>query len=68
MTKAPLFEWCLFYSQKFHLMTEEERLKNVPLKGSLGLLALGYQGLALWRAKRQLEFKKSKKGDTKNEG
>lgn len=49
-------------------MTEEERLKNVPLKGSLGLLALGYQGLLLWRSKRRLEFKKSKKGNSKHEG
>ena len=49
-------------------MTEDERLKNVPLKGSLGLLALGYQGLVLWRQKKQLEFKKNKSRNSKNEG
>ncbi len=26
---------------------------DVPVEGSLGLLALGYQGLVAWRAKRK---------------
>lgn len=49
-------------------MTEEEQLKNIPLKGSLGLLALGYAGLQAWRAKKQFEFKKDKNKGKSDEG
>jgi|GEM_PF-1258449 hypothetical protein len=46
-------------------MKEEDKLKDIPLKGSLGLLALGYEGLKVWRSKKQFEFKKNKQKEKK---
>lgn len=34
------------------LQTEEREAYDIPVEGSLGLLALGYVGLMLWREKR----------------
>lgn len=35
-----------------HIYTIEGKYFDVPERGSLGLLALGYKGLIAWRAKR----------------
>lgn len=35
-----------------HLRTEFGEAYDIPVGGSLGLLALGYSGLMLWRQKR----------------
>lgn len=38
---------------KVELRTEQGEVFEIPEGGSLGLLALGYTGLMLWREKRQ---------------
>lgn len=37
----------------FQFKTDDGQLYEVPVEGSLGLLANGYQGLVAWRAKRK---------------
>ena len=43
------------------LNTETGEAYNIPEGGSLGLLALGYAGLMLWREKRRTITNKSQK-------
>ena len=38
--------------QKALFTTTEGQPYDIPLEGSLGLLAFGYKGLMAWRAKR----------------
>ncbi|MEM1122603.1 MAG: hypothetical protein AAGJ18_19320 [Bacteroidota bacterium] len=38
---------------KSNLQTTDGKNYDVPVEGSLGLLALGYRGLVAWRAKRE---------------
>ena len=40
------------------LVTEKGKSFKIPIKGSLGLLALGYVGTMLWREKIQTAKKK----------
>lgn len=35
------------------LLTEDGQNFEIPVNGSLGLLALGYKGIMLWREKRK---------------
>ncbi|NOZ33953.1 MAG: hypothetical protein GXO80_01465 [Chlorobi bacterium] len=47
------------YNQDIELKTETGEKFEVPVSGSLGLLALGYKGLIAWRkVKRSIEKKK----------
>lgn len=39
--------------QHIELKTEDGQAFDIPVEGSLGLLALGYKGLMLWREKRK---------------
>ena len=39
--------------QDIKLITEDEKPFEIPEGGSLGILALGYKGIALWRQKRR---------------
>lgn len=43
------------------------RLEDVPEGGSLGLLALGYQGLMLWRASRKQLMEQQAQNTAQNE-
>ena len=43
---------------RIELKTKDGELFNIPVEGSLGLLALGYVGLIAWRKKRK-EAKKA---------
>lgn len=38
---------------KAEFLTEEGVAYDIPEEGSLGLLALGYSGIMIWREKRQ---------------
>ena len=40
-------------TQEIRLTTEDGQPFEIPPEGSLGLLALGYQGLAAWRQARE---------------
>lgn len=42
------------------LLTDDGEAYEVPEEGSLGLLALGYQGIMAWRAKK-LETRRASK-------
>ena len=39
--------------QKYQLLTKDGKAINIPVNGSLGLLALGDIGLLAWREKRK---------------
>ena len=41
-------------------MTKKEKTVEIPIEGSLGILAHGDIGLLSWRKKRDLELKKKK--------
>lgn len=47
------------------LCTEQGDTYEVPEGGSLGLLALGYKGVMLWREKRGLSITKKEKQNEK---
>ena len=38
---------------KAEFLNEEGATYDIPVEGSLGLLALGYSGIMIWREKRQ---------------
>ena len=38
--------------EAYGIIDHEGKPLDIPLKGSMGLLALGYRGLMAWRAKR----------------
>lgn len=40
-------------TQKFVLKDESGKNLDIPLEGSLGILASGYKGIMLWREKRK---------------
>ncbi|NOQ26235.1 MAG: hypothetical protein GQ564_12800 [Bacteroidales bacterium] len=40
------------YSQDYHFTTPEGKTFPIPKSGTLGLLALGYQGLIAWRKQK----------------
>jgi len=49
-----------------HFNSFDELYESVTKEGSLGLLALGYKGLLLWRKKRtELESKEESKVEKK---
>lgn len=37
----------------------KENLDDIPLKGALDLLSMGYQGHCLWKAKQKVEEEKN---------
>ncbi len=45
------------------ILTADGKPFDVPVKGSVGLLALGYRGLMAWRARRIEEGYEPKKKD-----
>ncbi|MBW8051164.1 MAG: hypothetical protein FVQ77_12655 [Cytophagales bacterium] len=47
-------------TSEMSIITEEGKKHEVPVEGSLGLLALGAKGLLAWREKRE-KVEKSKK-------
>jgi hypothetical protein len=48
--------------QKISIITKEGQPFQVPVEGSLGLLALGYKGLVAWRqVKRQYQKARKEK-------
>ena len=51
-------------SDELKLTTSDGKKYEIPLEGSLGLLATGYQGIMAWRAKRKTHLEK--KGFLKN--
>ena len=51
MTKAP--HNLSKSNQESQFQTPDGKAYEVPVEGSLGLLALGYVGLKAWREKRQ---------------
>ena len=44
---------------------EDELYKSIPQEGSLGLLALGYKGLLMWRKRRNELSSKGNSADEK---
>lgn len=53
--------------QKIQLKTEDGQDFDIPEAGSLGLLALGYVGLMLWREKRNQVNQEKQKAITQND-
>ena len=49
--------------QKEHYQTLDDLHKSIKKEGSLGLLALGYRGLELWRKKRKELEETENKGE-----
>jgi hypothetical protein len=49
------------YSEKNKFLLEDGTDFNIPLDGSLGVLALGYKGLIAWRKKKINSQKRKKK-------
>ncbi|MFN8283521.1 MAG: hypothetical protein U0U67_09925 [Chitinophagales bacterium] len=45
----------------------EEQEYEIPIEGSLGLLALGHIGLQLWREKRAQSYQETKDNTVSNE-
>jgi hypothetical protein len=41
---------------------------EIPVEGSLGILAAGYKGVMLWREKRKQEIEKKIKDKLNNNG
>jgi hypothetical protein len=42
------------YSNDNIVKTEEGKLFEIPVEGSLGLLTLGYRGIIAWRKKNKI--------------
>lgn len=51
--------------EQYGITNPEGKPFEIPVKGSLALLALGYRGLMAWRAKR-IEEKNLQKGNSEN--
>ncbi len=49
------------YNQKYNITDKNGKPFDIPLDGSLGLLALGYQGLFAWRNKKNQNKLKTEK-------
>lgn len=43
------------FDQSIYLVNQENEVIEVPSKGSLGIMALGYQGHIAWKKARELE-------------
>ena len=63
------------FQEKINLLMKKQKQTGVkeyeiPVLGSLGLLALGDVGLKMWREKRDIELAKRKKksGNSKSKG
>jgi predicted HAD superfamily hydrolase len=41
------------YDKQYEFTLENGEKMDIPVKGALGLLAIGYQGLIAWRKKKQ---------------
>jgi hypothetical protein len=41
------------YQKKYEFILENGEKMEIPVKGALGLLAIGYQGLIAWKKKKQ---------------
>ncbi len=55
-------------SSSLTLKTTDQQPYEVPMEGSLGLLALGHLGLQAWRAKRTAHATQQFDQDKKEEG
>jgi hypothetical protein len=51
------------YHKKYEFILENGEKMDIPVKGALGLLAIGYQGLIAWRKKKK---ESEKAQDNKN--
>lgn len=47
--------------EEFKIKTKDGQSYNVPVQGSLGLLALGYEGVKAWRKRKYLFFQERQK-------
>ncbi len=59
--------------KRSNTLPEEEKKYEIPVYGSLGLLALGYKGLLAWRSKKaevktKMESNPENSNDTSKEG
>ncbi|MEZ4988432.1 MAG: hypothetical protein R2795_25975 [Saprospiraceae bacterium] len=53
-------------NEQHQLSTETGEQFEIPEEGSLGLLALGYEGLMLWRAKKkELQMKRQQENNAR---
>ena len=41
------------YERRYEFKLHEGKNMEIPVKGALGLLAIGYEGLIAWRKKRK---------------